>query len=131
VKQGFIGDVTLIGANIQDGAEVSFNGSDVAVDSLSYKNSGAITLHLVVSAEALSGGQDVTVVNPDHGRGFRAGVLTVIGVKDEGEKARGCSCTIGEKKNAQGGIADFVFQISLGLLSLVSLRAFHRRRIKQ
>ncbi len=78
--------VTIVGRDIEYGAEVSF-GEDIAVRNLTYfgrdpdSDAEQWLVTLTVSDDAKAGARDVTVRNYDGGQGVGQGVFEVIGVE--------------------------------------------------
>ena len=60
-------DLTLTGSGFQDGATVSFSGTGITVNDVTFVDSTELTANVTVSGTATPGARDVTVTNPDAG----------------------------------------------------------------
>ncbi|GFO53604.1 hypothetical protein GMSM_06110 [Geomonas sp. Red276] len=68
-------DVTINGANFQNGAAVQLNGTGVTLNSVTYVSATQLTANVSVDLKAAVGSQTVTVTNPDGGK-ITGGSLT-------------------------------------------------------
>ncbi|MEX2555257.1 MAG: hypothetical protein WEB06_06465 [Actinomycetota bacterium] len=60
-------DLTVTGTGFQDGATVSFSGTGIDVDEVTFVNATTLTVNVNVSGTATPGARDVTITNPDAG----------------------------------------------------------------
>jgi hypothetical protein len=77
--RGFTGNVTVNGTNFNNNGgapNVSF-GSGITVNSVTYLNSGQLSVNITVDNEALQGPRNVTVTNRDGGSGTCTGCFSV------------------------------------------------------
>ncbi len=70
-------NVTIKGSGFVSGAEASFSGSGVTVNSTSFKSSTELTASITISSSAGTGPRTVTVTNPDEGSGSLTNGFTV------------------------------------------------------
>jgi len=74
-------NVTVNGANFVSGANVSFSGTGITVNSTSFTDAGHLTANLTISASAPAGARNVTVTNPaGAGSGSCSGCFSVTSV---------------------------------------------------
>jgi len=69
--------VTVVGSGFVSGAKVSFSGTGVGVNSVSFTDSGHLSVAISVASSAAPGTLNVTVTNPDGGKGTCSGCFTV------------------------------------------------------
>jgi len=69
--------VTVTGSGFISGAKVSFSGGGVGVSSVSFTDSGHLSVGISVASAASPGLINVTITNPDGGRGTCTGCFTV------------------------------------------------------
>jgi hypothetical protein len=70
-------NITITGANFVAGAQASFSGTGIIVNSTTFVNATTLTANLAIASGAPTGARNVTVVNPDGGSGTAAGAFTV------------------------------------------------------
>ena len=70
-------NVTINGTGFASGASVSFSGTGITVNSVSFVSSTQMTATVTVGASATTGARGVTVTNPDGSSGSAQGVFTV------------------------------------------------------
>ena len=69
--------VTLTGTGFENGAVVSFAGTGVSVDSVTFVDAAHLTLVISVAPGATTGARSATVTNPDGGTVTKSAALTV------------------------------------------------------
>jgi Tfp pilus assembly protein PilV len=70
-------NVTVTGSNFVNGAQASFSGAGITVNSTTFVDASTLTANITIAAGAATGGRNVAVVNPDGGSGTGAGLFTV------------------------------------------------------
>jgi hypothetical protein len=60
-------DLTITGTGFQDGATVSFSGTGITVDDVTFVDATELTVNVNISGAATPGARDVTITNPDAG----------------------------------------------------------------
>jgi len=65
IYQGETTNVSILGANFKEGANVAFSGLGVAVNSVDFVSASELKVNITVGATAPVGPRDVTVTNPD------------------------------------------------------------------
>jgi len=70
-------NVTIKGSGFVSGAEASFSGSGITVNSTSFKSSTELTASITISSSATTGSRNVTVTNTDGGSDSLEGGFTV------------------------------------------------------
>jgi len=76
--QGATGlDLTVTGSDFQDAPQVSFSGSGITVNSVTFVSSSKLTVNIGIASGATTGTRDITIKNPDGGSVTAAAVFTV------------------------------------------------------
>jgi hypothetical protein len=70
--------VSVVGTGFVSGATVSFSGTGITVNSTAFTDSSHLSLNVTLTAGATLGARDVTVTNPDAGKGTGTGAFTVV-----------------------------------------------------
>jgi len=84
-------DITIKGSFFQYGASVTFSGTGITINSITFVNDTEIKINISIETTAPLGKRDVTVINPDYGVGIKADAFlieppTVYGdVTDDGQ----------------------------------------------
>ncbi len=60
-------DLTVSGTGFQDGATVTFSGTGITVNDVTFVDATELTVNVTLSGTATTGARDVTVTNPDAG----------------------------------------------------------------
>ena len=71
-------DVIVTGTNFVNGANASFSGTGVTVNTTTFTDSSHVTANITISASATLSARDVTVANPDTQSATCSGCFTVI-----------------------------------------------------
>ncbi|GFO60521.1 hypothetical protein GMST_28460 [Geomonas silvestris] len=77
VPQGYTGDIAVTSSGLTNKPGVSFSGSGVTVNSVTYNSATSLTVNVTVSPVASTGTRDITIVNPDFGTRTTTGLLTL------------------------------------------------------
>jgi hypothetical protein len=75
--QGTTGNVVITGTAFLSGATVAFSGTGVNVTAITFNSATQLTAAVTIVAGAPAGARDVTVTNPNAGRGTCTGCFTV------------------------------------------------------
>jgi hypothetical protein len=75
--QGTTGNVVITGTGFVSGATVAFSGTGVNVTGVTFNGATQLTAAVTIVAGAPAGARDVTVTNPNAGRGTCTGCFTV------------------------------------------------------
>jgi hypothetical protein len=88
--------IAINGANFENGAGISFSGTGITVNSVSFVTSTLLAANVSVDTAAATGARDVTVTNPDNssvvGSGvFRVAAAPTVGSLSPGSVGQGAS----------------------------------------
>jgi hypothetical protein len=101
--------IAVKGTNFQSGADVSFSGTGVTVNSTSFISASEVTANVSISSGATTGGRTVTVTNPDTSAGTSASNIFTVNaapsVTSTSPSSRGQGATSQTVKIAGSGFA--------------------------
>ena len=72
-------NLAVTGANFMDGATITFSGTGITVNSVTYNSSTSLTVNVNISSSAALGSRDITVTNPYGISGTGSNLLNVLG----------------------------------------------------
>jgi hypothetical protein len=75
---GSTGNVVITGTGFQSGAQASFNGAGITVNSTIYTSASSVTANITIAAGAVVGANTVKVTNKDFGNGISATSLFTV-----------------------------------------------------
>jgi hypothetical protein len=121
--------IAIKGTNYQSGAQASFSGSGITVDSTSFVSATEVTANISISSGATPGGRTVTVTNPDTSTGTSSGNVFTVNAgpnvtstspSSRGQGASGQTVKIIGTGFASGATASFGSGISVESTTFVS-----------
>jgi len=115
--------IAVKGTNFQSGAQVSFSGTGITVNSTSFVSASEVKANVSISASATTGGRTVTVTNPDTSAGTSASNIFTVNAGPSVASTSPSSGDVGGTESVTVKGSSFVSGVSLSFGSGVKVNS--------